>query len=120
MGANAAGLATGSAVKYVSTRGRAPALGFDDVLLSGLAADGGLFVPDAWPAIDPKKWQALAGLDYAALAAEIMAPFVVGSSAAAALKPLTNSRSRAMRSVWRFMFCIRRSPVVTTNHFPAL
>ena len=39
-----------TAMRYVSTRGDAPALGFADVLLAGLAADGGLFVPDAWPA----------------------------------------------------------------------
>ena len=38
-----------SAVKYVSTRGAAPVLGFGDVLLTGLAADGGLYVPEEWP-----------------------------------------------------------------------
>jgi threonine synthase len=59
-------------VRYVSTRGAAPALGFADVLLAGLATDGGLYVPDAWPA--------LADLDgattYAETAARIIAPFV--------------------------------------------
>ena len=36
-------------MKYVSTRGAAPVLGFGDVLLTGLAADGGLYVPETWP-----------------------------------------------------------------------
>ena len=36
-------------MKYVSTRGIAPALGFSDVLLAGLARDGGLYVPETWP-----------------------------------------------------------------------
>ena len=38
-------------VRYVSTRGRAPELGFADVLLAGLARDGGLYVPDVWPSM---------------------------------------------------------------------
>ncbi len=40
----------GSHVKYISTRGAAPALGFEDVLLTGLARDGGLYLPERWPA----------------------------------------------------------------------
>ncbi|MDX2221345.1 MAG: threonine synthase [Rhodospirillaceae bacterium] len=75
-------------MKYVSTRGRAPELGFDDVLLAGLAADGGLYVPAAWPAFSAEQWRALAGLDYAALAAQVMAPFVAGSVAEKALPGL--------------------------------
>ena len=38
-------------MRYVSTRGRAPELGFADVLLAGLASDGGLYVPAEWPAL---------------------------------------------------------------------
>jgi threonine synthase len=63
----------------VSTRGRAPALGFDDVLLAGLAADGGLYVPETWPQVSAAEFASFAGLDYARLAARIMAPFVKGS-----------------------------------------
>ncbi len=66
-------------MRYVSTRGRSPELGFDDVLLTGLAADGGLYVPESWPRFSPAEIAALAGLDYPTLAARIMAPFVVGS-----------------------------------------
>ena len=36
-------------MRYISTRGRAPELGFADVLLAGLATDGGLYVPAEWP-----------------------------------------------------------------------
>ncbi len=66
-------------MRYVSTRGRAPELGFDDVLLTGLAADGGLYVPATWPQLSKDQIAGLAGLDYPTLAAKIMAPFVVGS-----------------------------------------
>jgi len=66
-------------LRYVSTRGRAPELGFDDVLLTGLAEDGGLYVPAQWPQLSKADIAALAGLDYPALAARIMAPFVAGS-----------------------------------------
>jgi len=60
-------------MRYVSTRGVSADLGFADVLLEGLATDGGLFVPAGWPALPAD----LAG-DYAAAAAQIMAPFVAG------------------------------------------
>jgi len=39
-------------VKYVSTRGQAPVLDFEGALLSGLARDGGLYVPETWPRLD--------------------------------------------------------------------
>jgi threonine synthase len=62
-------------VRYISTRGAAPALGFEDVLLAGLARDGGLYVPERWPALGAGL-PALAGLAYPALAARVLAPFV--------------------------------------------
>jgi threonine synthase len=58
---------------YVSTRGHAPVLDFAGVLLAGLADDGGLYMPEAWPRLD---LQALRGLPYADLAAKIIQPFV--------------------------------------------
>jgi len=61
-------------MRYVSTRGAAPVLGFADVLLAGLASDGGLYVPEHWPALPPLA--GLAGLDYPSLAAEVMWPYV--------------------------------------------
>jgi len=67
-------------VKYVSTRGRAPILDFGDVLLAGLAADGGLYVPDRWPVLSTHALSGSPGLgDYADLAAEVMWPFVDGA-----------------------------------------
>jgi threonine synthase len=46
-------------VRYVSTRGEAPPLGFIDVTLAGLARDGGLYVPEYWPRVSP---EAIAGV----------------------------------------------------------
>ncbi len=63
-------------MEYVSTRGRARPLPFDDVVLAGLAPDGGLYVPAAWPHFSPDEIAALAGLPYPALAARVMAPFL--------------------------------------------
>ena len=67
-------------MKYISTRGRAPVLDFGDVLLAGLAADGGLYVPDRWPALSVEALSGQPGTgDYADLAAEVMWPFVDGA-----------------------------------------
>ncbi len=63
-------------VRYVSTRGGGAALGFDEVLLAGLARDGGLYVPDEWPSLAEANWRALRGAGYAELATHVMAPFV--------------------------------------------
>jgi threonine synthase len=56
---------------YHSSRGRAPSLNFPDVLLTGLAPDGGLYLPSEWPPLTDA-----APNDYASLAAAVMAPFV--------------------------------------------
>lgn len=58
-------------MRYVSTRGEAPILGFADVLLAGLATDGGLYVPEQWPSMPE-----LPVGNYADLAAAVMEPFV--------------------------------------------
>jgi threonine synthase len=58
-------------VRYVSTRGAAPELGFADVLLAGLASDGGLYVPERWPRLGPPG-----GSGYVDRAVEVMLPFV--------------------------------------------
>jgi threonine synthase len=63
-------------MRYISTRGQAPARDFADVLLAGLAEDGGLFVPETWPHFSPADWRAMRGLPYHALAARVMQPFV--------------------------------------------
>ncbi len=66
-------------MRYVSTRGAAPVLGFEDVLLTGLARDGGLYVPETWPVLAAAEIRALAGLPYGEAALRVMRPFVAGS-----------------------------------------
>lgn len=65
---------------YISTRGTAPPLAFDDVLLAGLARDGGLYVPDAWPALTATDLAGLAGKPYAAAAAAVMQRFITDAA----------------------------------------
>jgi threonine synthase len=63
-------------VRYVSTRGEAPALGFAEAMLTGLARDGGLYVPAAWPRLDAEAIAGFAGRPYAEVAVEIIRPFI--------------------------------------------
>jgi len=63
-------------MRYVSTRGRAPVLDFEGVLLAGLAGDGGLYVPERWPVLSAAEWRGLAGKSYPELATRVMRPFV--------------------------------------------
>lgn len=76
-------------MRYISTRSpraaKAPALRndgdglpFDDILLAGLARDGGLYVPRTWPRFSPEDMRTLRGLDYPDLAIEVMRPFLGG------------------------------------------
>ena len=63
-------------MKYISTRGDAPALNFEQVLLTGLAADGGLYVPETLPRFSAEDIAEMAGMDYPQLAQRIITPFV--------------------------------------------
>jgi len=68
-------------MRYTSTRhisglGEAAPRGFEDVLLAGLAEDGGLFLPESWPTLSPAEWRALRGLPYAELSARLIHRFV--------------------------------------------
>ncbi|TGX53564.1 threonine synthase [Sphingomonas gei] len=63
-------------MRYQSTRGAAPLLGFRDVTLAGLASDGGLYVPETWPSLTRDEIAALAGLSYVETAVRVMLPFV--------------------------------------------
>ncbi len=65
-------------MKYISTRGDAPSLSFEDVVLTGLASDGGLYVPETLPAFSKEEIASWAGLSYSDLAFKIIAPFVDG------------------------------------------
>ena len=66
-------------MKYISTRSGAPDLEFEDVLLTGLSRDGGLYVPKTWPNFSNKEIRALHGLNYPELAAKIIFPFIGNS-----------------------------------------
>ncbi len=66
-------------MRYISTRGAAPVLGFEETLLAGLARDGGLYVPESWPTFSADELRALAGLPYPELAARVMLPFLGGA-----------------------------------------
>jgi threonine synthase len=72
-------------MRYVSTRGGATGRGFADVLLAGLAEDGGLFMPAAWPAFDSAAIARFAGRPYPAVALDVVRPFVGGEIDDAAL-----------------------------------
>ena len=63
-------------MNYVSTRGQAPVLPFDEVLLTGLARDGGLYVPETWPKFSKAEIKSLRGLSYSDLAIRVMAPYL--------------------------------------------
>jgi len=77
-------------VKYVSTRGNAPAIGFCDVLLTGLARDGGLYVPEEWPVLDAAAVRSFAGKPYAEIAKTVLAPFVEGEIPQAAFEKMVD------------------------------
>ncbi len=63
-------------MRYVSTRGQAPILSFDEAMLTGLARDGGLYVPEAVPTLSQGDIAALAGLPYEEVAFRVMRPFI--------------------------------------------
>jgi threonine synthase len=92
-------------VRYVSTRGRAPELGFADVLLTGLASDGGLYVPAEYPRLPDLA----TAPDYASAAAAIMSPFVGDELGAGALGDLC----RDAYATFRHSAVV---PLVQTDH----
>lgn len=63
-------------MRYISTRGNAPALSFEDTMLTGLARDGGLYVPETIPTLSHGDIAAMAGLSYEEIAFRVMRPFV--------------------------------------------
>lgn len=63
-------------MNYVSTRGNAPVLDFEGVLLAGLASDGGLYVPETWPQFSSEEIRGMQKLSYTELACKVMKPFL--------------------------------------------
>jgi len=66
-------------MKFISTRSKAPELGFEDVIITGLASDGGLYVPAVWPQISAEQIRSFAAQPYGDVAFEVMSPFVDGA-----------------------------------------
>ena len=75
-------------MRYISTRGKTPALGFEDVVLTGLAPDGGLFVPQSMPSFSQQEIASWTDLSYPELALKVISPFVDGAIPSEDLKAL--------------------------------
>ncbi len=96
-------------MKYISTRGQAPSLSFEDVVLTGLASDGGLYVPETLPKFSKETIASWVGLSYRELAFEIMSPFVDGEVPEAELKAIINKSYDGFRHS-------AIAPLVQTGH----
>jgi threonine synthase len=96
-------------MRYVSTRGHAPDLGFCDAVLTGLARDGGLYVPEQWPSFSADEIRAMRGLPYADIALRVIAPFVDGEIAPATLE-------RIVRNAYGTFAHEAVCPLVQTGH----
>lgn len=75
--------------RYISTRGEAPELGFADVVLVGLARDGGLYVPKQWPTFSADKIAGFAGRPFHEVAVEVIEPFTGGAVSRAELEVIS-------------------------------
>ena len=87
-------------MQYFSTRdARRPPerLAFEAVLLAGLAQDGGLYVPEAWPSLDAGVLKALRGRSYGEIAASVMAPFLGGAIEPAQFRRLVDQAYEGFR-----------------------
>jgi threonine synthase len=76
-------------MNYISTRGASAPVGFADVLLAGLAPDGGLYVPETWPSFTPAELRAFRDAPYAAVAADVLSRFTGDAFAPATLRQIT-------------------------------
>ncbi|HSG95925.1 MAG TPA: threonine synthase [Afifellaceae bacterium] len=84
-------------MRYVSTRGEAPPIGFQDVILTGLAPDGGLYLPEQWPVLSDAEIAALAGKPYAEIAAAIICRFTGGEVDGPVLQSLSDDAYSTFR-----------------------
>jgi threonine synthase len=87
----------GGLTRYISTRGEAPELGFCDVMLTGLARDGGLYVPQAWPRLSPETIGGFFGRPYWEVAVDVIRPFVGGEISDADLGRMANDAYATFR-----------------------
>ncbi len=84
-------------MRYISTRGAAPVLSFDAVVLAGLASDGGLYVPESIPQVSPATLARWATLSYTELAVEVMHPFMGKSFSREALRSMVEDAYSTFR-----------------------
>lgn len=84
-------------MQFVSTRGQAPALGFSDAVLAGLAADGGLYVPAQWPRFTADEIAAFAGRPYADVAYAVISRFTGGEIAPEVLRRIIDEAYAGFR-----------------------
>jgi threonine synthase len=87
----------GSLTRYISTRGEAPELGFCDVMLTGLARDGGLYVPVTWPQLSRETIAGFFGRPYWEVAVDVIRPFVGGEISDAELGRMANEAYATFR-----------------------
>src|ERR1700746_1878661 len=87
----------GGLTRYISTRGEAPALSFCDVMVTGLARAGGLYVPETWPQLSPEQIAAFFGKPYWEVAVEVIRPFVGGEIPDADLGRMANEAYATFR-----------------------
>ncbi|MBC9881574.1 threonine synthase [Bradyrhizobium sp. INPA01-394B] len=83
--------------RYISTRGEAPELGFCDVMLTGLARDGGLYVPVTWPLLSTETIAGFFGRPYWEVAVDVIRPFVGGEISDAELGRMANEAYATFR-----------------------
>ena len=84
-------------MRYVSTRGEAAELGFQDVLLAGLARDGGLYLPKTWPEFSAGEIRAMRGASFQDIAFEVFAGFVDGEIAPSLLRAMIDEAYSSFR-----------------------
>src|SRR3569833_2303103 len=84
-------------MRFVSTRGEAPVLGFSDAVLPGLASDGGLYLPESWPQISPAEIAEFAGKPYADVAFAVSSRFVTDEIPADRLKAIIDAAYATFR-----------------------
>src|SRR5258705_7949064 len=87
----------GGLTHYISTRGEAPTLSFCDVMLTGLARDGGLYVPETWPQLSPESIAGFFGRPYWEVAVDVIRPFVGDEIADADLGRMANEAYATFR-----------------------
>ena len=83
--------------RYISTRGEAPELGFCDVMLTGLARDGGLYVPATWPQLPTETIAGFFGRPYWEVAVDVIRPFAGGEITDAELGRMANEAYATFR-----------------------